>query len=70
MSRYLDNVIASLRSLYLAMISFIVIYAYVALSLFAHNQALSNLIALDKLLALRQIAKSVPSLKTDKLILK
>jgi hypothetical protein len=70
MSRFLDNVISSLRSLYFAIISFVLIYAYVSVSLFEHNQNLSNLIALDKLLALRYVAKPPPFINAEEATLK
>jgi hypothetical protein len=49
----LDELIVSVRSLYLATVSFAAIYAFVGMGLFAHNRAVSNLATLDKLLALR-----------------
>lgn len=55
MSRRTENLLSSIGSLYLAIVTFVSIYTYVGVSLFEHNQAVSNLVVLDKLLALRYL---------------
>lgn len=56
MSQFLDNLISSVRSLYITILSFAVIYAYVGFTLLERRQAVSNLITVDRLLSLRYLA--------------
>ena len=50
-----DKLISSIRSLYLVIGSFGVLYVYIGVGLYQHNQAISNLSTLDRLLALRDL---------------
>src|SRR4051794_27853823 len=55
-SRFVDSLIGSIGSLYIAIISFILIYSYVSVSLYQHSNGLAKLGDLDKLLAIRYLA--------------
>jgi hypothetical protein len=53
---FVDSLISSIGALYLTIISFVLIYSYVGINLYQHNQTLPALIALDKLLVLRDLS--------------
>jgi hypothetical protein len=53
---FVDSLISSIGALYLTIISFVLIYSYVGINLYQHNQTLPALIALDKLLVLRDVS--------------
>jgi len=53
---FVDSLIGSIGSLYLTIISFVLIYSYVGMTLYQHNQTLPALVALDKLLVLRDLS--------------
>lgn len=61
MNRFVDHLISSINALYIALISFFIIYIFVCFNHFQHNAAVGNLVALDRLLALRSIALEVNS---------
>jgi hypothetical protein len=58
MPRFTDSLISSINALYLALFSFILVYAYVCSNHLEYNQAIATLNALDKLVALRQVGFS------------
>jgi hypothetical protein len=52
---FLDSLIGSIGSLYVTIISFALLYSYVGTTLFLQGQTLPALVALDKLLLLREM---------------
>jgi hypothetical protein len=58
---FVDSLIGSIGALYLTIISFVLIYSYVGINLYQHNQTLPALIALDKLLVLRDLSSGTHS---------
>jgi hypothetical protein len=60
-SNFVDSLIGSIGTLYLTIISFVLIYSYVGIDLYQHNQTLPALIALDKLLVLRDLSSGTHS---------
>jgi hypothetical protein len=56
---FVDSLIGSIGSLYLTIISFALIYSYISMTLYLQSQTLPALIALDKLLLLRDLSGEV-----------
>jgi hypothetical protein len=52
---FVDSLIGSIGALYVTIISFVLIYSYVGINLYQHNQTFPKLVAVDKLLALRHL---------------
>jgi len=52
---FVDSLIGSIGALYVTIISFVLIYSYVGINLYQHNQTFPMLVAVDKLLALRHL---------------
>jgi hypothetical protein len=52
---FVDSLVTSIGALYLAMISFVALYAYVGINAYQHGQTQTKLIGLDQLLALRKL---------------
>ena len=57
-ANFVDSLISSIGSLYIAITSLMIIFIYASLTLFFHNQSLTKLADLDKLLALRYFASA------------
>jgi hypothetical protein len=52
---FVDSLITSIWALYITIISFVALYAYVGINVYEHSQIQPKLVALDKLLALRPL---------------
>jgi hypothetical protein len=56
---FVDSLIGSIGSIYLTIISFALIYGYVSMTLYLQSETLPALIALDKLLLLRDLSNVI-----------
>jgi hypothetical protein len=62
---FVDSLIGSIGALYLTIISFVLIYSYVGINLYQHNQTLTTPVAVDKLLALHYLTGGNDGLVRD-----
>lgn len=62
-NRFVDSLTTAIGALYLAILSFALVYSYAGIGVYQHQRKLENLITLDKLLALREFTRTdiIPS---------